>query len=130
MSCAFDLSTCRSPSRQAMTKIVGAFALVAIMLGVLLHAGVAGAASLPRTWVSGVGADANPCTRAWPCATFAAAYANTAPGGEIDVLGAGEFGPLTIGHALTVANDGTATAAITPQTQGPALYIVAGASDA
>jgi hypothetical protein len=113
-----------------MTRIVGAFSLVAITLGVLLHADAAEAVGALHTWVSGVGADANPCTRASPCATFAGAYANTAPGGEIDVLGGGEFGRLTIDHAITIANDGTGTAAITPLTNGSAIFINAGASDA
>ena len=52
---------------------------------VLLWAGLAGAQA-SRTWVSGVGDDANPCSRTAPCKTFAGAISKTAPGGEIDAL--------------------------------------------
>lgn len=55
-----------------------------------------------RTWVSGVGNDANPCSRTAPCKTFAAAYAATTAGGEIDVLDRGGFGQLTISKSITI----------------------------
>jgi hypothetical protein len=106
-----------------MSKIAGAFTFPAMVLGALLHPTVAEATAV-RTWVSGVGNDANPCTRASPCATLAAAYANTASGGEIDVLDRGNYGSLTIGQAITIANDGTGTATIAP------IFINAGPSDA
>ena len=61
-----------------------------------------------RTWVSGVGNDADPCSRTAPCKTFAGAIIKTATGGEINVLDPGGFGTLTINKALTV--DGTAVA--------------------
>jgi hypothetical protein len=59
-------------------------------------------AAAARTWVSGVGSDANPCSRTAPCLTFAGAYAQTIPGGEIDALDCGGFGTLTIGQALII----------------------------
>ena len=40
-------------------------------------------AQATRTWVSGVGDDANPCSRTAPCKTFAGAISKTAAGGEI-----------------------------------------------
>jgi hypothetical protein len=55
-----------------------------------------------RTWVSGVGNDANPCSRTAPCKTFAGAISKTAIGGEINVLDPGGFGALTINKAITV----------------------------
>ncbi len=55
-----------------------------------------------RTWVSGVGSDANPCSRTQPCATFAGALASTAAGGEIDALDEGDFGPVTITQSVTI----------------------------
>jgi hypothetical protein len=58
-----------------------------------------------RTWVSGVGDDANPCSRTAPCKTFAGAISKTAEGGEIDVLDPGGFGAITITKAMTI--DGT-----------------------
>ncbi len=65
-------------------------------------------AQATRTWVSGVGNDADPCSRTAPCKTFAGAIIKTATGGEINVLDPGGFGTLTINKALTV--DGTAVA--------------------
>jgi hypothetical protein len=58
-----------------------------------------------RTWVSGVGNDANPCSRTAPCKTWAGAISKTAEGGEIDALDPGGFGTITIGKAMTL--DGT-----------------------
>jgi hypothetical protein len=55
-----------------------------------------------RTWVSGVGDDANPCSRTAPCKTFAGAISKTAIGGEIDCLDPGGFGGVTIGKSLTI----------------------------
>src|ERR1051326_2577614 len=70
---------------------------------------VAGVATMnaqaTRTWVSGVGDDANPCSRTAPCKTFAGAISKTAEGGEIDVLDPGGFGTVTITKAMTI--DGT-----------------------
>lgn len=62
-------------------------------------------AQATRTWVSGVGDDANPCSRTAPCKTFAGAISKTAEGGEIDVLDPGGFGTVTITKAMTI--DGT-----------------------
>src|SRR5262249_52296711 len=39
-----------------------------------------------RTFVSGVGDDANPCLRTSPCKTFASAMSKTAINGEINCL--------------------------------------------
>jgi hypothetical protein len=49
-------------------------------------------AQATRTWVSGVGDDANPCSRTAPCKTFASAISKTAAGGEIDAFDPGDFG--------------------------------------
>jgi hypothetical protein len=55
-----------------------------------------------RTWVSGVGDDANPCSRTAPCKTFAGAISKTATKGEINCLDPGGFGGVTITKALTI----------------------------
>src|SRR4051812_946735 len=62
-------------------------------------------AQATRTWVSGVGDDANPCSRTAPCKTFAGAISKTAEGGEIDALDPGGFGGVTVTKAITI--DGT-----------------------
>ena len=69
---------------------VAFIALIACALGSpLAHA------QANRTWVSGVGDDANPCSRTAPCKTFAGAISKTAAGGEINVLDPGGFGAVT-----------------------------------
>src|SRR3954465_10774915 len=55
-----------------------------------------------RTWVSGVGDDANPCSRTAPCKTFAGAISKTANGGEINCIDPGGFGGVTITKSLTI----------------------------
>jgi len=62
-------------------------------------------AQATRTWVSGVGDDANPCSRTAPCKTFAGAISKTANNGEIDALDPGGFGAVTITKSITI--DGT-----------------------
>jgi hypothetical protein len=63
-------------------------------------------AQATRTWVSGVGDDANPCSRTAPCKTFAGAISKTATGGEINVLDPGGFGGVTITKAITISSEG------------------------
>src|SRR5687767_6311991 len=55
-----------------------------------------------RTWVSGVGDDANPCSRTAPCKTFAGAISKTATGGEISVLDPGGYGAVNITKSMTI----------------------------
>jgi hypothetical protein len=64
-------------------------------------------AQAPRTWVSGVGDDANPCSRTAPCKTFAGAISKTAAVGEISVLDPGGFGAVTITKSITLNGEGT-----------------------
>lgn len=59
-------------------------------------------AQATRTWVSGVGDDANPCSRTAPCKTFAGAISKTAAGGEISVLDPGGYGAVTITKSITL----------------------------
>jgi hypothetical protein len=84
-----------------------------------------------QTWVSAAsGSDSNPCTRTAPCLTFAAALAQTAAGGEIDVIDPGDFGAVTITKAISIFADpeGEGGAAVAPGTSG--IVISAGAGDA
>jgi hypothetical protein len=85
------------------------------LLGALFVVGLAIApahAQASRTWISGVGDDANPCSRTAPCKTFAGAISKTAAGGEIDVLDPGGFGALTITKAITLDGGGGQVASI------------------
>src|SRR5215469_12342179 len=80
-------------------------ALAAFVTTALLFAAPANAQAT-RTWVSGVGDDANPCSRTAPCKTWAGAISKTANGGEIDALDPGGFGALTITKSLTLDGGG------------------------
>lgn len=62
-------------------------------------------AQATRTWVSGVGDDANPCSRTAPCKTFAGAISKTATNGEINVLDPGGFGGVTITKSITISSE-------------------------
>ena len=59
-------------------------------------------AQATRTWVSGVGDDANPCSRTAPCKTFSGAISKTATGGEINCIDPGGFGQVTIIKSITI----------------------------
>jgi hypothetical protein len=63
---------------------------------------VPASAQATRTWVSGVGDDANPCSRTAPCKTFAGAISKTAASGEINCLDPAGFGAVTITKAITI----------------------------
>src|SRR5712672_2878373 len=80
-----------------------------------------------RTWVSGVGDDANPCSRTAPCKTFAGAISKTAAGGEINCLDPGGFGAVTITKAMTIACEGVTACVLAAGTNG--IIVNAGASD-
>lgn len=81
-----------------------------------------------RTWVSGVGDDANPCSRTAPCKTFAGAISKTAAGGEIDALDPAGFGALTITKAITIDGGGGIVASVLVSgTNG--IVVQAGAND-
>src|ERR1700693_920511 len=85
------------------------------LLGALFVAGLAIApahAQATRTWISGVGDDANPCSRTAPCKTFAGAISKTTTGGEIDALDPGGFGALTITKSITLDGGGGQVASV------------------
>ncbi|MGZ5441405.1 MAG: hypothetical protein ACXW5U_03890 [Thermoanaerobaculia bacterium] len=75
-------------------------------------------AQATRTWVSGVGDDANPCSRTAPCKTFAGAISKTAAGGEISVLDPGGFGAVTITKSITINGTGTLASILSSGTNG------------
>src|ERR1700732_642897 len=84
-------------------------------------------AQATRTWVSGVGDDANPCSRTAPCKTFAGAISKTAPAGEINVLDPGGFGAVTITKSITISSVGFEAGVLVSGTNG--IVVNAGPSD-
>src|SRR5262249_46521986 len=81
-----------------------------------------------RTFVSGSGNDANPCSLGAPCRSFAGAITQTAPGGEIAVLDTAGYGGGAIGHTVSIVNEEGVEAGITV-TSGDGITIDASASD-
>ena len=83
----------------------------ATLFAICLWSGVA-QAQATRTWVSGVGDDANPCSRTAPCKTFAGAISKTAAGGEIDALDPAGYGAVTITKGITIDGGGGQVASV------------------
>lgn len=101
------------------------FLSVAVLVS-LLYAAPADAQAT-RTWVSGVGDDANPCSRTAPCKTFAGAISKTAANGEINCLDPGGFGAVTITKAISIVCDYTEGGILAASVNG--VIINAGVND-
>src|SRR5438067_12378513 len=85
-------------------------------------------AQATRTWVPGVGDDANPCSRTAPCKTFAGAISKAAAFGEIDALDDGGFGAVTITKSITIDGGGGQVASVlVAGTNG--IVVAAGGAD-
>src|SRR3569832_865856 len=95
---------------------------------VTVAGGTPSQAQATRTWVSGVGNDADPCSRTAPCKTFAGAISKTAAGGEIDALDPGGFGAVTITKAITVEGGGGGVAGLLASA-GNGITVNAGRTD-
>src|SRR3984893_16138035 len=104
-------------------------ATLAIFLGFLtpMLASAPAHAQATRTWVSGVGDDANPCSRTAPCKTFAGSISKTAVGGEINCLDPGGFGALTITKSITISCQIGTAGVLVSGTNG--IVVAAGAND-
>ncbi len=101
-------------------RLLGALAAMFLMSAMA-------SAQATRTWVSGVGDDANPCSRTAPCKTFAGAISKTAAGGEINVLDPGGFGGVTITKSITISSEGFEAGVLVSGTN--AIIINAAATD-
>jgi hypothetical protein len=76
-----------------------------------------------RTWVSGVGDDANPCSRTAPCKTFAGAISKTADCGEIDALDPAGYGAVTITKPITIDGGGMLASVLVAGTNGIVISV-------
>jgi len=84
-----------------MHKCLSRLAILGLFLAPVLSSAPA-QAQATRTWVSGVGDDANPCSRTAPCKTFAGAISKTAANGKINCLDPGGFGAVTITKSIEI----------------------------
>src|SRR5207245_7143697 len=126
-------------SRSRLVAVAVAIALL-VITGAVLAAGSFASGRAPaaahrtaalaqRTFVSAAtGNDANPCTRTAPCRNFAAAIAQTSPGGEVIVLDSGGYGTFTIAQAISIIAPPGVYAGISVFA-GTGITISAGASD-
>lgn len=108
-------------------KIFSRIAILLVMAGVLLGISGQASAQATRTWVSGVGDDANPCSRTAPCKTFAGAISKTATNGEINCIDPGGFGAVTITKSIVIDCGGTLGGVLNAGSNG--IVVNAGASD-
>ena len=104
-----------------------ALVVLAVVAAAVSFGGSSAQAQASRTWVSGVGDDANPCSRTAPCKTFAGAISKTAAGGEIDCLDSAGYGAVTITKAMTINCLGVIGSVLVSGTNG--IVVQAGPSD-
>jgi hypothetical protein len=103
------------------------FTSTAMVVLAVTFTATAAHAQATRTWVSGVGDDANPCSRTAPCRTFAGAISKTAAHGEISVLDPGGYGAVTITKSITINGEGTLAGILSATVHG--VIINAGTTD-
>lgn len=105
-----------------------ALALAAAVGGISIGTATPAAAQATRTWISGVGDDANPCSRTAPCRTFAGTISKTAAGGEINCIDPGAGGAVTIVKSISIICDIT-EAGVLATGGANAIIVNAGAND-
>jgi len=111
-----------------MQKFSHSLVFANAVLGFVLTAGSARAATIDHTWVSGTGSG-SACTRTAPCATFFDAYNATNAGGVISVLDSGDYGNLDIFKSLTIRAEGADGGHVQVGGGGDLIDVLAGPSD-
>lgn len=101
-----------------MSHQTSAFRNSLIVSVLLLLASGSAFAQATRTWVSGVGDDANPCSRTAPCKTWAGAISKTGAGGIINCIDPGGFGAVTITKSITISCKHVEGSALASSTTG------------
>ena len=97
-------------------------------VAVLLSA-VPASAQATRTFISGVGNDADPCSRTAPCRTFAGAIVKTFINGEINCLDPGGYGTVNITKSITIDCTGTLGSDLSSGTTGVIVNIPVSVND-
>ena len=103
-----------------------ALVLVVLVLGVTASPAFGQAT---RTWVSGTGNDADPCSFTAPCRTFAGALVKTFIGGEIDAITDGGFGAVTINKSITIDGNGHHASILASGTNGVNINVLTDPDD-
>lgn len=83
-------------------------------------------AQATRTFISGVGNDADPCSRTAPCRTWSGAFIKTFINGEINALDPGGYGGLNITKSITLDGNGTHASTLASGITGFTINIAAG----
>lgn len=104
-----------------------ALIVTAAAAAVAMHAAPA-SAQANRTFVSGLGDDNNPCSRASPCRSFGRAISLTNAAGELTILDSAGYGSVTINKAISITAEGI-EAAITTNAAIDGITISAGSND-
>lgn len=104
--------------------------MTALAIGILTIAIASMAqAQATRTFVSGVGNDANPCSRTAPCRTWAGAIVKTFIAGEINALDPGGYGTVSITKSITIDGTGTHASTLASGTTGVSINIATNVND-
>jgi hypothetical protein len=83
-----------------------------------------------NTWVSGAtGDDANPCSLAAPCKTFAGCVPKTFLNGQMAALDAANYGNVTLTQAVTVDGTGTNALVTVSNPMGAGITVAAATTD-
>src|ERR1700704_3412714 len=87
------------------------------------------AAAAQRTFVASNGSDANTCSIAMPCRSFAAAILQTISGGEVIVLNSAGDGSVTVAQSVSIISPPGVYAGVSAFAGDNGVIVVAGASD-
>ncbi len=111
-----------------MARITFPLLVAGVLFSLCLAAGPA-AATVDHTYVSGKGTDTGGCiSQAAACRTFAYAIAQTTAAGEIIVMDAADYSPVTITKSISIVADAAGPAGIVVAA-GNAITINAGSAD-
>lgn len=110
-----------------MTRYMLRGLLAALVATFAIPLATPASAQATRTWVSGVGDDANPCSRTAPCKTFQGTISKTAAGGEINCIDPGGFGAVTITKSISILCDHVENGVLVSGSNG--IIVNAGATD-
>ena len=97
------------------------------MLAAFLCSASTAAAQSARTWVSGLGDDANPDSRQANGKTFMGTLCKTSAGGEINAIDGGPYGSVTIPKSVTIDGQGVMAGITASGTNG--VTVNAGQND-